>query len=394
MVSTTASAQAPNTMAELAARINQERVSRGLTPYAVNGELTTAAQAHANDMALSGKLSHTGSDGSDVFARVARTRYGKYSWGYRLGENWAWYHDIATAMQMWMNSAPHRENILHPLYREMGIGIAPAPMGGSIYVLVFGAQPNVLPIFVNNGATSASSASVTLTLSDEQVVVSGDGPSVIGHPTQVQISNDTSFENDKWVAYAAQLPWTLASGNGTQTVYVKYRDANGRTATANDSIVVGTAEASRGAASSASLTPTRAPTKSPTRKPTATRTRTPRPSATRTLTPNPTATNLPGDSSEDSNLPLETATMIVSPVPTATPNELDILTETPAPVETETPGIQIAYFSTIAPPPATVTPKSPTGQASSDGILLALGAAGAAVALGAMTFIRFIKTRL
>ncbi|HEX7594256.1 MAG TPA: CAP domain-containing protein, partial [Anaerolineae bacterium] len=66
-----ASAQSPDAVADLAARVNRERLARGLVPYALNAKLTAAAQAHANDIARTGNFSHTGSDGSTVFDRVA-----------------------------------------------------------------------------------------------------------------------------------------------------------------------------------------------------------------------------------------------------------------------------------------------------------------------------------
>ena len=91
-------AQSPGAVADLVARINHERVSRGMVPYALNAELTQAAQAHANDIASTGNYSHIGADGSTVFDRVARTGFSAYSWGRRLGENWAWYHTAADAM--------------------------------------------------------------------------------------------------------------------------------------------------------------------------------------------------------------------------------------------------------------------------------------------------------
>lgn len=279
---------------DLAARINRERTTRGITPLALNADLSAAAQAHASDIARTGKLSHTGSDGSTVFQRVARTGYGSYSWGRRLGENWAWYHSVETAMQKWMASQPHRDNILHALYREFGIGIAPNPVGGYVYVIVFGAQPNVLPVFINDGAGSTAGSSVTIVLSDEQVAPAGDTPTTIGHPTLVQLSNDPGFADANWEPYSARKSWTLPAGSGARTVYVRFRDARGRTATNSDSIVVGNAAASQNTFSElpnpkpkASLTQTR--------RPTATRTRTPRPtakpSATVTRTRTPTATN-------------------------------------------------------------------------------------------------------
>ncbi len=368
--STPVGAQSPNSPAELVARINQERITRGLIPYALSEPLTAAAQAHANDMSQSGKKSHTGSDGSDVFTRVARAGYGKYTWGYRVGENWASYHDIATAMQMWMNSAPHRENILHTLYREVGVGIAPGANGALIYVIVFGAQPNILPVFINDGAAGTASSDVTLRLGDEQVAASGEGSSVIGHPTEMQISNEAGLAGAQWRLYVATVSWTLAPGNGTRTVYVKYRDVRGRTAGASDSIILGTAALDKAPAAAASRTPTRTP------RATVTLTRTPRPTATRTHTPLASAT------------PTELPTATDTPAPTLT------VVDTPAPAASTTPGLQVAYRSGIASLPGTPAVELPAARPSSAASLLALGLGLAAVALGVLALLRFITHRV
>jgi hypothetical protein len=277
--------------ADLAARLNRERVARGLAPLALNAQLTAAAQAHAEDVARNGQTSspqagHIGSDGSNVFERVARTGYGAYSWGRRLGENWAWYRNTADAFAMWMESAPHRANILHPLFREMGIGVAAVGNGTFIYVIDFGAQPNVLPIFINDGATETLSREVKLTLTNEEVTPNGDGDN-IGRPVQVMVSNTADFAGAAWQAYAPKISWTLAPNGGMKTVYVKYRDAKGRTALARASIVLGAAATSTSAPSRApaTLVPTRAtalPTLTPTRTPTETPTETPTAPATPT----------------------------------------------------------------------------------------------------------------
>jgi hypothetical protein len=236
LLPTPAHAQAPGMVTDLAARINRERVSRGLAPYALNAQLTRAAQSQASDIAGTGDYSHTGSDGSTVFDRVARTAFGSYSWGRRLGENWAWYPSAATAMSMWMDSAPHRANILHPLYREIGIGIAPS-RGNTIFVVDFGVEPNVLPLFIDGIDGETHTQAVTLTLTSEDVMPNGDGPKTIGRATQLQLSNTADFAGAHWQPFAQHIPWTLSSGGGTKTVYVKYRDAAGRIATSSDSIV-------------------------------------------------------------------------------------------------------------------------------------------------------------
>lgn len=302
-------AQSPDALADLAARINRERTSRGMIPYALNAQLNAAAQAHANDISLTGVNSHTGSDGSDVRERVARAGYGSYSWGRRVGENWAFYFDAATAMQMWMNSAPHTHNILHPVYREMGIGIAPGKNGATIYVVDFGAQPNVLPIFIQTNGRDISSGRVSLALSNENYAASGDGPNTIGSATQVEISNSPDFASAQWQPYSPQFVWT-PSGN-SKTVYVKFRDARGRTTTSSDSL---------GSSAGAVMLPTLTPTL----KPTATNTPRPRATATRSVFPTPTVIVEPTDTP---------APTLVAALDASLPPDAPIAaTETPAPL--------------------------------------------------------------
>ncbi len=345
-IANAAHAQSPDVAADLLARINHERVTRGLAPYALNALLTTAAQAHAEDVAHTGRYDqngmagHIGSDGSTVFDRVARVGYGAYSWGRRLGENWAWYHDVASAMALWMGDAPHRDNILNPFYREIGIGVAPAPSGGFVYITDFGAQPNVLPVFIDDGASATRTLSVTLTLTNEAIAPNGDGAKTIGQATQVEISNAPNFASARWQPFAQNIVWTLSPGSGAKTVYVKYRDAQGRTATANDSIVF---------VAPATATP----------RPTANRTRTPRPTATVMVTGTPTVT------------PTETATPEWTPTETLAPTSVP---DTPTPLASPTPAAA----------------DSPVAQSMNS---VALGAFGISVMLGVLAIVRYLARR-
>lgn len=375
LVSTTATlAQSPTTVAQVVARVNQERIKRGMVPYALNAQLTTAAQTQASDMSRSGKYSHTGSDGSTVFERTARAGYGAYSWGRRVGENYAAYHDLQEAMSFWMDSRVHRENILHTVYREMGVGIAPAAWGGTIYVLTFGNEPNVLPIFINDGAGQTSSQTVMLTLSNEDA--SDDGSSNIGHVTEVQVSNNAGFAGAIWQPFASRLPWTLATGTGSKTVYVKYRDARGRTAVSSDSIVLGMVAAGAPNNPQATSLPTASSTQTPkpsatlTRRPTATNTRTPRPTATRTKTPEPSPTDIP--------VPTEIP-------PSQTEVSLAVLaTELPA-----NPMVPLVYYR-VETPVHPVTNISTPAMLSNTIDPLAAGAAVTALALVILAIIKYL----
>jgi uncharacterized protein YkwD len=90
------------------AMVNQERREAGCDPVTVDGRLTTAAQKHSNDQADMGKMTHTGSDG--------------YKWS-KVGENVAsGTTSPQRAMQLWMDSAGHRKNILNCAFENIGVG--------------------------------------------------------------------------------------------------------------------------------------------------------------------------------------------------------------------------------------------------------------------------------
>ena len=103
--------------------INAERESRDLPAYRLQPQLQAAARRHSQDMACKGFLSHTGSDGSSVRDRVEDEGY-DWLW---IGENIFATGDTSSAapqraFDWWMNSAPHRANLLSPNYTEVGLG--------------------------------------------------------------------------------------------------------------------------------------------------------------------------------------------------------------------------------------------------------------------------------
>jgi len=119
--------------------INQERNDHGLNSLALRGPLTAAARIHSADMACNNFISHTGSDGSRPADRVAAQGY-SFTW---IGENiycgGGSYNAPQQAFQWWMNSTPHRENILGANYQSIGIGYQYNPDGnyGGCFTLVF-----------------------------------------------------------------------------------------------------------------------------------------------------------------------------------------------------------------------------------------------------------------
>jgi uncharacterized protein YkwD len=122
--------------------VNQERTSRGLPALKPNGRLTKAAKAHTRDMVAHNYFAHESLSGTDFAARIRRA-------GYRaptLGEDLAWgsgpLGTPRAIVKSWMDSPGHRANILHPKFREAGMGVAIGDPGageqGATYTLDFG----------------------------------------------------------------------------------------------------------------------------------------------------------------------------------------------------------------------------------------------------------------
>ncbi|WP_343450841.1 CAP domain-containing protein [Micromonospora oryzae] len=101
--------------------VNAERAKAGCDALKIDDKLMAAAQAHSQDQADHRKMTHDGSDGSDVGERLDRAGY---AWR-AYGENVAWNQQTpAAVMDAWMNSPGHRANILNCSFTEIGVGVA------------------------------------------------------------------------------------------------------------------------------------------------------------------------------------------------------------------------------------------------------------------------------
>ncbi|MBN1524891.1 MAG: CAP domain-containing protein [Spirochaetales bacterium] len=96
-----------------------------LPPLKPSKTLALAAQDHATDMGLKGKVGHTGTDGSSMQTRIGR--HGK--WLYTAGENCSYgsfdVKDIVVSLLIdeKVPGRGHRKNILNKEFRYVGIGI-------------------------------------------------------------------------------------------------------------------------------------------------------------------------------------------------------------------------------------------------------------------------------
>jgi uncharacterized protein YkwD len=107
--------------------INRRRDARGLRRLRLNDRLSKAAVWHSHDMVHRHYFAHVSRNGSDVVARLRKTRYIQSRFSWLVGENLAWGSGSSGAplkiVAAWMNSPAHRRNMLNPRYREIGIGV-------------------------------------------------------------------------------------------------------------------------------------------------------------------------------------------------------------------------------------------------------------------------------
>lgn len=128
----------PEELEELRTRIieahNKIRTEARLKKLTASKKLTSAAQAHAEDMAARRKMTHTGADGSSSSERVKSQGY-RY---FRTGENVAFGHyPVDRLMKGWMDSPPHKRNILGG-FSEIGVGCAVDEDGKRYWCVNFG----------------------------------------------------------------------------------------------------------------------------------------------------------------------------------------------------------------------------------------------------------------
>ncbi|CAN5851589.1 hypothetical protein BH23ACT11_BH23ACT11_09120 [soil metagenome] len=137
--------------AELLRLHNEARAEHGVSKICIQGALMIAAQKHAEDMIQREYYAHETPEGVTPADRVSNDGYDFAT----TGEN----NNMATkssggepdrdelkdTVKSWMDSPGHRENLLNPAFREIGIGFFSGQYKGNIdtttmYVVEFGTR--------------------------------------------------------------------------------------------------------------------------------------------------------------------------------------------------------------------------------------------------------------
>jgi uncharacterized protein YkwD len=195
---------------------NVKRTSRGLSPLKAASELMDSAQFHSDWMASHDCFAHTCAGESDWVTRIENAGYLNYAY---LGENIAaGYTSSGAAVDAWMNSPGHRDNMLSVDFREAGGGYA---FSGSAYyyhywTLDLGArndgQGNAFyPVVVDGEAWSTTSLSVDLY--------------VYGQDWATEMRFRNAGETwSAWESFSRDKAWTLSTSDGSlATVFAQMR---------------------------------------------------------------------------------------------------------------------------------------------------------------------------
>ena len=130
----------------LLASSNQRRAASGVANLSANSALNQAAQAKANDMVTRNYWSHNTPDGQSPWTFILNAGY-SYA---KAAENLAYgYTTSADVVTGWMNSQPHRVNLLDSGYLDVGFGYANSPNfnndGPQTVVVAMYARSNNVP---------------------------------------------------------------------------------------------------------------------------------------------------------------------------------------------------------------------------------------------------------
>ena len=118
--------------------INEQRRANGLPRFEWDEDLCRMARALSGQMASRNFFNHVTPDGRDMSARAHAS--GIMHWS-ALAENIAYnqgFDDPAGfAVERWMNSAKHRDNILNGYFTRSAIGVARSSDGRIFFTQVF-----------------------------------------------------------------------------------------------------------------------------------------------------------------------------------------------------------------------------------------------------------------
>lgn len=150
---------------------NEKRISQGLNPLGENLLLTQAARSKGEDMLSKNYWAHVAPDGTEPWKFFIDAGY-KYKFA---GENLARdFTNANSAVEAWMASPSHRDNLLSNKYSDMGIAVVEGDLDGidtTIIVQLFGtAVGDLVPAVPIAQANTGESENVVSNVTPTAVV--------------------------------------------------------------------------------------------------------------------------------------------------------------------------------------------------------------------------------
>ncbi len=118
------------------AQINELRVSLGLRPLSLSPGLFGSASLHCEQMVDGGYFGHEAPNGSSFAERLYAFYPQQHYADYAGGENLLWSAGPMSGAAMvaaWMQSAPHRANLLNPRWRQVAVAALSVPSAPGVY---------------------------------------------------------------------------------------------------------------------------------------------------------------------------------------------------------------------------------------------------------------------
>jgi len=172
---------------------NERRISAGIPVLTYNAQLASAAKAKGDDMLAKDYWAHVAPDGTQPWKFFNDVGY-KYKYA---GENLAKdFSSPQAAVDAWMASPSHKENLLSSKYTEIGIAVVEGDMSGvdtTIIVQLFGTRytGSIASVTTNVSAKSDQPIKESVSLKPTST------PTPIAVPTIIETSNITETNLEK-----------------------------------------------------------------------------------------------------------------------------------------------------------------------------------------------------
>ena len=137
---------------------NIEREKHGVSSVVENEKLNLAASKKALNMFEENYWAHYSPSGKDPWGFIQGEGYRFIYAGENLARNFYTPQEVVDA---WMASPTHRDNLLSPRYKDIGIAVSEGMLKGQKTVLVvqeFGTQPEAIAILPNNSQKTKPSS--------------------------------------------------------------------------------------------------------------------------------------------------------------------------------------------------------------------------------------------